>query len=326
MSLLGLNDSSEKKWESGFKRENLSLDKLNSYLQPYLDSLNYICEVKSFVYASYGLANTNLIVTLLAEDNRELKEFKVFVKVFVRDPYLSLNKEINLRKNYEINMPKLSYYSIDKTPYIAVYEYIDGISFADLLQNDKEDNQVLLGNLTGEHLAKVHSNKLLKQGLFDENLNIVDLPDSSILNYLNSCLDNISDKEFTSRVLKLLNSNKSIFFEFDVMPAVLLHGDYKPSNLLLTKKNGLYSTDWEFAFAGPNLFDIGQLFRFSKTDSFTNAFKEAYQNKGGFLAENWLYKAKLIDLINLLTFLKEGKDRPTMYDEIKSLVLNLCIQ
>ena len=47
----------------------------------------------------------------------------------------------------------------------------------------------------------------------------------------------------------------------------LIHGDYKPSNLLVNPHTHTVSgvLDWEFAFAGPPLYDLATLLRDSES-------------------------------------------------------------
>jgi len=80
---------------------------------------------------------------------------------------------------------------------------------------------------------------------------------------------------------------------------VLLHGDFKVSNLHMSNQGKPLVMDWEFAYAGSALIDIGQLFRWPVSPTFQEAFQQAYQAAGGRLADRWKYWAGVLDLINL---------------------------
>jgi fructosamine-3-kinase len=80
---------------------------------------------------------------------------------------------------------------------------------------------------------------------------------------------------------------------------VLLHGDFKASNLHWTSDNRLLVLDWEFAYAGPALMDIGQLLRWSPPSPFVDAFAESYRAHGASLAPHWRRLAEIFDLVNL---------------------------
>ncbi len=83
---------------------------------------------------------------------------------------------------------------------------------------------------------------------------------------------------------------------------VLLHGDFKLSNLHRAEDE-LLVLDWEFAYAGPRLMDVGQLVRWPLPASFVDAFAGAYREAGGVLPEDWPRWAAALDLANLMGLL-----------------------
>jgi fructosamine-3-kinase len=85
----------------------------------------------------------------------------------------------------------------------------------------------------------------------------------------------------------------------EAAPPVLLHGDFKASNLHWTSDNRLLVLDWEFAYAGPALMDIGQLLRWTPPSPFVDAFAESYSAHGGSLSPDWRRLAEIFDLVNL---------------------------
>jgi hypothetical protein len=70
--------------------------------------------------------------------------------------------------------------------------------------------------------------------------------------------------------------------------------------------------DWEFAYAGSVLSDIGQILRWSPPEVFIDAFAETYSANGGHLVEDWRRSAATFDLVNLAGLLvnthQSGKD------------------
>jgi aminoglycoside phosphotransferase (APT) family kinase protein len=84
-----------------------------------------------------------------------------------------------------------------------------------------------------------------------------------------------------------------------VGPPVLLHGDFKVSNLHWAADDRLLVLDWEFAYAGAALLDIGQLLRWHPPPPFKRAFAEAYRAGGGELVEGWERWSAAFDLVNL---------------------------
>jgi hypothetical protein len=81
--------------------------------------------------------------------------------------------------------------------------------------------------------------------------------------------------------------------------SVLLHGDFKVSNLEWTDRGQLLVLDWEFAYSGPSLMDIGQLIRWGASPSFMEGFARSYRGHGGALPDDWQRWAAAFDLFNL---------------------------
>jgi aminoglycoside phosphotransferase (APT) family kinase protein len=102
---------------------------------------------------------------------------------------------------------------------------------------------------------------------------------------------------------------------------LLVHGDYKRSNLLLRRGAATWQVaavlDWEFAFAGPALVDVGIFLRAGSAlpDGFCDAFAAAYRGAGGELPLDWLALSRLIDVVSMLTFLEDSRERPRVFAE-----------
>ena len=61
--------------------------------------------------------------------------------------------------------------------------------------------------------------------------------------------------------------------------------------------------DWEFAYAGPALMDIGQLLRWNPPAPFVSGFIASYRRHGGVLPEGWERSSEISDLVNLVGLL-----------------------
>ncbi|WP_437751621.1 phosphotransferase family protein [Sorangium sp. So ce1389] len=92
---------------------------------------------------------------------------------------------------------------------------------------------------------------------------------------------------------------------------VLLHGDFKASNLHWLASGELLVLDWEFAYAGPSLMDVGQILRWSPGPEFVAAFADAYRERAplpeGF--ERWAAAFDLFNLVGLLDGVEPGSRR-----------------
>jgi hypothetical protein len=81
---------------------------------------------------------------------------------------------------------------------------------------------------------------------------------------------------------------------------VLSHCDFKVSNLHVAPSGELVVLDWEFAWAGPRLLDVGSLLRWRPPEPFVLAFAAAYRARGGVLVDPWRRIAGVIDVGSLL--------------------------
>src|SRR5690606_25884926 len=99
----------------------------------------------------------------------------------------------------------------------------------------------------------------------------------------------------------------------------LVHGDYKRSNLLMRASGSGCKVaavlDWEFAFAGPAIVDVGLFLRAGRAlpDGFREAFVSCYRDAGGELPVNWLPLSRLVDLTSQMTFLNDARDKPRVF-------------
>ena len=86
--------------------------------------------------------------------------------------------------------------------------------------------------------------------------------------------------------------------------AALVHADFKPMNIgWLPNARDVVVFDWEFAWAGPPLFDLGQLLRWHPPAEFVAGVERGYLAAGGHLPPRWRRVAELFDLYNLIAFL-----------------------
>jgi len=105
-------------------------------------------------------------------------------------------------------------------------------------------------------------------------------------------------------------------------PPGLRHGDFKPSNLKRASCGALLVLDWEFAWAGPALMDVGQLFRWGTSDGFREVFARAYSAAGGVLPTGWHTWADAFDGVNLVGLLH---DVPPGSQRARDLVARLSL-
>jgi Ser/Thr protein kinase RdoA (MazF antagonist) len=111
----------------------------------------------------------------------------------------------------------------------------------------------------------------------------------------------------------------------------LVHADYKRSNLLMQPFGSGWKVgavlDWEFAFSGPAIIDVGLFLRAGQAlpAGFREAFASGYADAGGELPADWLPLSRLVDVMSQVTFLDGEHDRPRVFAET-TLVVKETIQ
>ena len=82
--------------------------------------------------------------------------------------------------------------------------------------------------------------------------------------------------------------------------------------------------DWEFAFAGSPLVDIGNMLRYSHLHPaiFEQEFINGYREQGRMLPPDWKKIAKLVDLLSLCEFLNSPTPRDALRQEVTGIIIN----
>jgi aminoglycoside phosphotransferase (APT) family kinase protein len=114
--------------------------------------------------------------------------------------------------------------------------------------------------------------------------------------------------------------------ELDCSPR-LVHGDLGWRNILVApaedggwRISGLI--DWEAAFSGSSLWDVGSVFRYSRrySETFCQRFERGYRDAGGALPNDWLRTARLLDAILHIAALNEEQGRQVVFSECRGLI------
>lgn len=180
---------------------------------------------------------------------------------------------------------------------------------ADFLELEYVPHTPLLGSAehgeaAGRALAEIHSVSLPQPGFLDAQLRVVSPFDdlvSALIDYANRELSRAPftlDAALHERVLTALRENETALREVTGSP-VLLHADFKASNLHWANDARLLVLDWEFAYSGSRLSDVGQLLRWQPPRPFVDAFARAYVAAGGTLPREFEKWAALLDLVNM---------------------------
>jgi aminoglycoside phosphotransferase (APT) family kinase protein len=81
-----------------------------------------------------------------------------------------------------------------------------------------------------------------------------------------------------------------------------VHADFNPKNLLVDPATGGVTgvLDWEFAYAGAPLADVGNLLRFAEDEVFDRTVALAYAERAPDVEDGWLEVARALDLYSLI--------------------------
>ncbi len=100
----------------------------------------------------------------------------------------------------------------------------------------------------------------------------------------------------------------------------LCHSDFNQKNFLIRRNaNGRHELaavlDWEFAFSGSGVIDIGNLLRFEHESPAveSNWFADAYRAAGGHLDQAWREQALFADLLAQCAFLINPEELPKTF-------------
>lgn len=83
--------------------------------------------------------------------------------------------------------------------------------------------------------------------------------------------------------------------------------------------------DWENAFLGSPVWDVGSLFRYASRYSldFRDAFARAYRGVGGELPDDWTTLSRLLDATRVVAILAGERELPSAFDECRAIVASL---
>lgn len=131
-----------------------------------------------------------------------------------------------------------------------------------------------------------------------------------------------------SAIKKIVAKNSALLP--DINSANLTHSDYDPANILVKNSDGAWKIaailDWEFAFSGTYLLDIGLMLRYSHKlrPYFEENFIAGIESNGHRLPRDWKKQAKLMDLLCLLQLAHYNpfSKRPKLSRDVVSLITN----
>lgn len=312
-------------WERFKAHVDLDIVTATQLLTPYTSDI-----IDKLFLLSEGCANTNYKVTF--KNNRP----PVVIRIYMREK-AALPREIAIHKLVADKIPVPAHlYSNDQCtdyPYpYAIMEWVEGILMREVILKKNEEAIVACAYEAGLYLNIMRQLTFSHGGFFQNGLTIQ--PFNNEEHYLPYVLNLLKDKSvkeslgnnLLNAVLYLVNDNVTLLP--DDSNGNLTHADYDPANILVTQVDDKWKIaailDWEFAYAGTYLLDIGMALRYSHKipDYYENSFIAGIQAHGFQLPDKWKKQAKLMDLLCLLQLIHYNPvtERPKLNRDVVSLI------
>jgi aminoglycoside phosphotransferase (APT) family kinase protein len=152
----------------------------------------------------------------------------------------------------------------------------------------------------GRALAEIHRDRFEDAGFLAAQARRVARPFGDFVDAFCAHVESLESvpADISAAIVARFEAKRAVLAGLADRP-VLLHGDFKVSNIHWTEEGRPLVLDWEFAYAGPSLLDVGQILRWEVPDAWVEAFAGAYRHAGGALPDGWRGLAETLDLVNL---------------------------
>ena len=318
--------------KAGWERSNElilpNIEIIRNILKPFLKE-KVIIQIQPL---SGGLNNSNIKITTDTNESFVLRIYsKNSLSIEVERKILNLLKE-------KVPVPQVLYIdsscSVLNYPFL-ILSWVNGTQLSVMM--NKKNKRIIssIGSEVGKSLSKIHKVKFPDSGFFDDKLNInqfVKLNADGFLMYIEECLvQGYGNKhlgtKLCNKILRFSQEQSHLINNLEEQNS-LVHSDFNPLNILVEEQDRNINIsgilDWEYAFSGSPLMDIGNFLRYENINSskLLNEFILSYQDNGGNLPDKWLQKAKLLDLISLCDLLNKKVCGEVRLKDIKRLILN----
>ncbi len=282
-----------------------------------------------------GLANTNIRFRLQG------RQPSYILRLHTREPKAAVRERelityLAANPRPFIPLPPLIYSDVaperGKYPY-SIWGFVHGTLLQDLFRTLSSSALVEIAHCCGQVAAGFSAHRFPKCGEFGPKLQVVEdygAPSQFVPAAVHEALfSGFAGRRLGPRLRdslwQVVERTGPLLREIDGQYA-LVHADYKRSNLLVERCGSTWGVtavlDWEFAFAGPPLVDVGIFLRAGDAlpAGFRDSFVRGYLDAGGELPAEWLRLSRLVDLLSQVTFLNDPRDRPRVIAETMNVV------
>lgn len=209
-----------------------------------------------------------------------------------------------------------SYGSIAGQP-VMLARFMPGIPLSEALGRLSPPDAEAAGEAVGETLAAIGTVSFARPGfLLDSGLDPVSVGSGLAADLPEYVEDRLRTAAGTAGLTELERTSLHDLATREA-PSVahldgarqLVHSDFNPKNLLVQRQESRWTVsavlDWECAFSGPPLFDIGNMLRFTEElpSSYVKGFLTGFRRSGGEIPEGWRNISQTLDLYALAGFL-----------------------
>ncbi|HEY2549207.1 MAG TPA: phosphotransferase [Streptosporangiaceae bacterium] len=199
---------------------------------------------------------------------------------------------------------------------VLLARFVTGLPLGHALADACRDDQAGLGRLVGAALASIGTVRFACPGEFTGQDLVPDATGwpASLPAFVDRCLaDGRAGRVLLSAAerdaLRELAASAAVLADEVAADSQLVHADFNPKNLLVSAGPDGWAVsavlDWEFAFSGSQLIDIGNMLRFGEDvpRAFGAGFVAGFRDAGGDLPERWREISEALDLYALAEFL-----------------------
>lgn len=317
------------RWKRDEPTQILSRDSVESKIRQFYPGAN----LEEFSILSSGLVNTNIHFKISGLNDSFL------LRIYCRDnQLLNIESALSQRFGSIIPMPEFLFVQKKDLPEqsFAIQKWFRGVHFYKILETATEANLMRCADNIANTLSKISTQTFSSSGFFKENLDIIPFDkvneDHPFILYIKDCLFKGQagihlGQELRDKLWNYVIKNQDFFPEQE--PACLVHGDFNFDNILIDPDSYkvMAILDWEFAFPGSYLFDIGTFLRFELPQTVKDEFISSYQRYSEInLPSNFEKMIKVQDLANFVGLINHAQEDFERTRDVKSLINETLIQ
>lgn len=322
------------RWGHGVEALALTPSELTTLVQPAFPGQSVVAHELT----SGGLANTNVRLELSAHPQ------PVLLRLYIRDPNADAApmpevaaKEAALHRLLapKLPVPRVIFAAMDNPITGHAYmlrEWADGQRLEMAAHAQAPAVLVELARDVGTVLAGIHNVTFAEGGFLNGQLEVVPFP-PGIGGPLPDLLETLLGVRGKARLGPDLTQALMAFAQREPNlgaswpgPPSLTHADFGGSNILvrIDERGARVAAviDWEFAFSGSPMMDLGNLLRppLGELPGFEDAVAHGYRGAGGVLPDNWRRLTLYNGLADWASFLGRPRINAALIDDARKMI------